>query len=76
MDFAVRVSGGRTLAVRDAGDPARMPVLVQSGTPGSRYLYGPNVEDARLRGLRMPWPARRCCRSVTSVLAVSTNLSA
>jgi hypothetical protein len=29
------------------------PVLVQSGTPGSRYLYGPNVEDARLRGLRL-----------------------
>jgi hypothetical protein len=46
MDFAVRVSGGRTLAVRDAGDPAGTPVLVQSGTPGSRYLYGPNVEDA------------------------------
>jgi pimeloyl-ACP methyl ester carboxylesterase len=53
MDFAVRVSGGRTLAVRDAGDPAGTPVLVQSGTPGSRYLYGPNVEDASLRGLRL-----------------------
>jgi pimeloyl-ACP methyl ester carboxylesterase len=53
MDFAVRVSGGRTLAVRDAGDPAGTPVLVQSGTPGSRYLYGPNIEDASLRGLRL-----------------------
>lgn len=53
MDFAVRVSGGRKLAVRDAGDPAGTPVLVQSGTPGSRYLFGPNVEDAGLRGLRL-----------------------
>jgi pimeloyl-ACP methyl ester carboxylesterase len=53
MDFAVQVSGGRTLQVRDSGDPAGTPVLVQSGTPGSRYLYGPNVEDARLRGVRL-----------------------
>jgi hypothetical protein len=33
MDFPVRVSGGRTLAVRDAGDPDGTPVLVQSVRP-------------------------------------------
>ena len=47
MDLAVRVRGGRTLAVRDTGDPAGAPALVQSGTPGSRHLYGPNVGGGR-----------------------------
>jgi pimeloyl-ACP methyl ester carboxylesterase len=53
MDHAVRTSEGRTLAVQEAGDPAGRPVLVHMGTPNSRHLYGPNVEDAGQRGIRL-----------------------
>jgi pimeloyl-ACP methyl ester carboxylesterase len=73
MDLAVRVSGGRTLAVRDAGDPARTPVLVQSGTPGSRYLYGPNVEDASLRGSASQ-PGRSVADCAADVRAICAAL--
>jgi pimeloyl-ACP methyl ester carboxylesterase len=53
MEFSVRTSDGRTLAVQDAGDPAGQPVFVHMGTPSSRRLYGPNVNDASRRGLRL-----------------------
>jgi pimeloyl-ACP methyl ester carboxylesterase len=49
----VRTPDGRTLAVEDAGDPAGRPVLVHNGSPNSRRLYGPNVADAKARGLRL-----------------------
>jgi pimeloyl-ACP methyl ester carboxylesterase len=53
MEYAVRTSDGRTLAVQEKGDPAGKPLLVHMGTPNSRHLYGPNVEDASQRGLRL-----------------------
>jgi hypothetical protein len=45
----VRTTDGRVLAVEDVGDPAGRPVLVHSGTPGSRLQYGPHVLDATER---------------------------
>jgi pimeloyl-ACP methyl ester carboxylesterase len=53
MERDVQTQDGRTLAVRDSGDPAGRPVLIHMGTPNSRHLYGPNVRDAAERGLRL-----------------------
>jgi pimeloyl-ACP methyl ester carboxylesterase len=53
MERVVRTPDGRTLAVEDAGDPMGRVVLVHGGTPCSRHLYGPWVDDAAGRGLRI-----------------------
>jgi pimeloyl-ACP methyl ester carboxylesterase len=50
---AVTASDGRTLTVREGGDPAGVPVLTISGTPGSSTLYEPHVRDATERGIRL-----------------------
>jgi pimeloyl-ACP methyl ester carboxylesterase len=53
MERRIKTPDGRTLAVEDSGDPDGRPVLVHTGTPNSRHLYGPNVTDAEARGLRL-----------------------
>jgi pimeloyl-ACP methyl ester carboxylesterase len=53
VERTVRTPDGRTLAVQESGDPAGRPVLVHTGTPNSRRLYGPHVRDAAARGLRL-----------------------
>ena len=53
MECTVGTPDGRMLAVEESGDPAGRPVLVHTGTPGSRHLYGPVVRDAAARGLRL-----------------------
>jgi pimeloyl-ACP methyl ester carboxylesterase len=53
VEHTVRTPDGRTLAVEESGDLAGRPVLVHTGTPNSRHLYGPNVRDAAARGLRL-----------------------
>ena len=53
MQHTVHTLDGRMLAVEDCADPAGRPVLVHMGTPNSRHLYGPNVQDATERGLRL-----------------------
>ena len=53
MERRVRTPDDRTLAVEESGDPAGRPVLIHTGTPNSRHLYGPNVRDAGARGLRL-----------------------
>jgi pimeloyl-ACP methyl ester carboxylesterase len=50
---SVETSGGRTVRVREAGDPAGVPVLVLNGTPSSSLLYEPHVRDAEARGIRL-----------------------
>src|SRR5919205_3410890 len=50
---SVTTPDGRTLAVREGGDPAGFPVLFISGTPGSSALYEPHVRDAVERGIRL-----------------------
>jgi pimeloyl-ACP methyl ester carboxylesterase len=49
---------GRTLAVREAGDPGGLPVLVLHGTPGSSILSQSHVRDAEQRGIRLVSYAR------------------
>src|SRR5438552_3218883 len=50
---SVTTPDGRTLTVREGGDPAGVPVLSMSGTPGSSTLYEPHVRDAREQGIRL-----------------------
>jgi pimeloyl-ACP methyl ester carboxylesterase len=50
---AVVTADGRTLTVREGGDPDGVPVLVHSGTPGSSLLYEPHLRDAEERGIRL-----------------------
>jgi pimeloyl-ACP methyl ester carboxylesterase len=50
---AVRTPDGRTLAVREGGDPNGVPVLVHKGTPGSSLLYEPHLRDAEEKGIRL-----------------------
>jgi len=49
----VRTQDGRTIHIIDAGPAGGIPVVVHHGTPGSARLYGPAVEDAQRRGLRL-----------------------
>jgi pimeloyl-ACP methyl ester carboxylesterase len=54
MEWFVSTSDGRTLAVEDAGDRGGRPVMVHTGTPGGRRLYGPRtLADAERHQLRL-----------------------
>ncbi len=53
MDTRIETPDGRTLSVQVDADPAGRWVLVHNGTPNSRLLYAPAVQDARDRGLRL-----------------------
>lgn len=50
---SVTTSDGRTLTVREGGDPEGFPVLSISGTPGSSTLYPPHLRDAAEQGIRL-----------------------
>ena len=50
---SVTTSDGRTLTVRESGDPDGFPVLSIWGTPGSSTLYPPHVRDAAEQGIRL-----------------------
>lgn len=44
---------GRTLMLELGGDPAGLPILVFNGTPNSRHLYRPWLDDAARQGIRL-----------------------
>ena len=50
---SVTTADGRTLTVREGGDPNGVPVLVLAGTPGSSLLYEPHRRDAEEKGIRL-----------------------
>lgn len=50
---SVRTVDGRTLVVREGGDPDGVPVLAHNGTPGSSVLYEAHLADAERKGLRL-----------------------
>lgn len=50
---SVTTQDGRTLTVREAGDPGGVPVLGIAGTPGSSTIYEPHARDAAERGIRL-----------------------
>src|SRR4029450_9940220 len=45
-------SDGRTRTVREGGDPAGLPVLSISGTPGSSTIYPPHARAPEEREIR------------------------
>ena len=49
----VTTEDGRTLNVGEGGDEKGKPVFALHGTPGSIVLYGPHVDDATRRGIRL-----------------------
>src|SRR5438034_130171 len=49
----VTTPDGRTLTVREAGDPDGFPVLTISGTPGSSTIFRAHARDAEERGIRL-----------------------
>lgn len=50
---SVVAADGRTLAVREAGDPDGVPVFTLHGTPGSNLIYPRDARDAEERGIRL-----------------------
>jgi len=50
---SVTTPDGRTLTVREGGDPHGFPVLSIAGTPGSSEIYEPHARDAAERGIRL-----------------------
>lgn len=50
---SVTTPDGRTLTVREAGDPAGVPVLSIAGTPGSSTIFESHARDAAERGIRL-----------------------
>lgn len=49
----VSTENGREIRIMEAGQPDGVPVLVHSGSPGSRLLYDSWVQDALSRGIRL-----------------------
>ena len=73
---------GRSLAVLEEGVPDGPTLVAHHGTPGAGLLYRPEVESARLRGVRLlaydrpgyggstPHPGRRVADAAADVAAI------
>ena len=82
----VSTESGRELRIIEAGQPDGVPVLVHSGTPGSRLLYHLWVEDAQPRGIRLisydrpgyggstPHPGRTVASAAEDVATIAKEL--
>ena len=80
-NFSVNV-GNRVLNVLEAGIPDGIPVLFFHGTPGSKLIYTPSINDAESKGIRLigfsrpgygestPQPGRRISSVVEDVEAI------
>lgn len=88
MDLTTQVisgPGGRAITV-DSADVAGFPVLVHSGSPGSRRMYQPAVESAARHGLRLisydrpgygdtpPVPGRTVADAAAETRAIAAGL--
>ena len=49
----IAVGGGRELCLEMAGEPDGKPILIHSGLPMSRRLYGGWIADAEKKGIRL-----------------------
>jgi pimeloyl-ACP methyl ester carboxylesterase len=84
--LTVTASDGRTLMVEVGGDAAGQPILAHNGTPNSRHLYGPWLEDAEQNGIRLisydrpgyggstPQPGRTVADCADDVRAIASAL--
>ena len=77
---------GRELCLEIAGAPAERTILVHNGTPNSRHLFDPWIEDARARGAQLisydrpgygrstPQPGRTFADDAADVRAIADAL--
>lgn len=84
--LTVTAPDGRTLMVEVGGDPGGRPILAHNGTPNSRHLYGPWLDDAEQHGIRLisydrpgyggstPQPGRTVADCAVDVRAIATAL--
>lgn len=49
----IPAGNGRELCVEIAGEPHGKPILVHTGSPNSRHLYGGWIADAEKKGIRL-----------------------
>lgn len=49
----VRLGTGHAVEISEGGDPDGVTVAWLHGTPGSKILFGPHVEDAEGRGVML-----------------------
>jgi pimeloyl-ACP methyl ester carboxylesterase len=82
----VHAADGRTLMLELGGDPAGLPILVYNGTPNTRHLYRPWLEDATAHGIRLmsydrpgyggstPQPGRTVADCADDVRAIAAAL--
>ena len=82
----VTTADGRTLALELGGDPAGLPILAHNGSPNTRHLYGPWLEDAGEHGIRLicyerpgyggstPQPGRTVADCAADVRAIAEAL--
>src|SRR3954451_631593 len=78
----VRTSDGRTLEVREVGDPDGPAIVAHHGSPGAGTFFRAEVDSARRRGLRLisydrpgfggstPNPGRSVADAATDVGAI------
>jgi pimeloyl-ACP methyl ester carboxylesterase len=83
---SVTAAEGRTLMVELGGDPAGLAILAHNGTPNTRHLYGPWLEDAEQHGIRLisyerpgyggstPQPGRTVADCAADVRAIAQAL--
>jgi pimeloyl-ACP methyl ester carboxylesterase len=82
----VTTPDGRTLALELGGDPEGLPILAHNGTPNTRHLYRPWLEDAVEHGIRLisytrpgygastPQPGRTVADCAVDVRAIAEAL--
>lgn len=85
-EVTVRAKDGRELRIVEAGAAEGLAVLVHNGTPMSRLLFQPCVEDADQRGIRLigydrpgyggstPHPGRNVADAARDVAAIADAL--
>ena len=86
IEHTVRLKSGRTLQAREEGNPHGRPIFWLHGTPGSRIIAAPIVEDAAAKGIRLigydrpgyggstPAPGRRVVDVASEVSAIADEL--
>jgi pimeloyl-ACP methyl ester carboxylesterase len=83
----IATDDGRQIQINEAGQLDGSPIIVHHGTPGSRLLYHPWVEDAQSRGIRLisynrpgyggstPQPGRTVASAASDVAAIAKELN-
>jgi pimeloyl-ACP methyl ester carboxylesterase len=84
--LTIAATDGRALGVELGGDPDGLPILVHDGTPNTRHLYRPWLEDAQAHGIRLigyerpgygvstPQPGRTVADCAADVRAIAKAL--